>query len=143
MEQTGVRLESQRYEVIAATESVRPLRDYLLLEPLPWKPSRTIQIAGDTRRTLTAKVIAAGPGCHPKRYSRDRSRMWESPAFRPTHAKVGDIVELGGLQFNGYSFFRIMIGTKPFLLARDEDICAIVETEEKPMEYPAAAWLIA
>lgn len=142
IEQTGVRLESKRDEIISATETVRPLRDYLLVKPLQWKPSRTIQIAGNTRRTLRGTVIAAGPGCYPKRYNRDRSKTWDAPIFRKTHAKVGDIVELGGLQFDGYTFAKLTIGHEAYLLCRDEDVCAIVETEE-PMEYPAAAWLIA
>lgn len=125
----GVRIESQRHEIIPSSEQVRPLHDYILLKPIPWEPSGTIQIAGNTRRTLCGEVIATGPGCFPLRYNRERSKSWHSPAFRQTEVKVGDIVELGGLQFDGYSFFKLTIGHEEFMLCRDEDICAIVRNE--------------
>lgn len=126
LEQSGVRLESKGYAFIEAP-GFRPLRDYLLLKPLPWKPSRTIQIAGDTRRTLRGVIIAAGPGIYPKRYNRDRSKTWDSEAFRPTEAKVGDTVELGGLHIDGYEWPRVIFNNEPHIICRDEDICGIVE----------------
>lgn len=128
MSEEGIRLETQRTEIVGAEEQIRPLRDFLLLRPLPWEPSRTIQIAGNTRRTLCGEVIAKGPGCYPLRYNRERSECWHSPAFRPTACEIGDIVELGGLHLDGYSFFRIQIGNDPYLLCRDEDVCAIVSS---------------
>lgn len=126
MESSGVRLESQAYAFIEA-KTFRPLRDYLLIRPLPWKPSRTIEIAGDTRRTLRGTVVKAGPGIYPKRYNRDRSKCWESPAFRPTEAKEGQTVELGGLHINGYEWPKVMYNGEPHIIARDEDICGIVD----------------
>ena len=127
MDRSGVRLESTRYETIETT-GFRPLRDYLLVKPLPWNPSRTIQIAGNTRRTLRGVVVAAGPGIHPKRYNRDRSKCWESPAFRPTEAKVGQTIELGGLHIDGYEWPRLMDKSgQEYIVVRDEDVCGIVE----------------
>lgn len=122
----GVRLESTRHEIITASE-FRPLRDYLLVRPLPWTPSRTIQIAGDTRRTLRGTVLAAGPGVHPTRYNKARSRSWESPAFRPTEAKIGQTVELGGLHIDGYEWPKVIYNGEPCIICRDEDVAAIVE----------------
>lgn len=127
MEHSGVRLESTKHAIIETT-GFRPLRDYLLVKPLPWKPSRTIEIAGDTRRTLRGTVVKAGPGIYPKRYNRDRSKCWESPAFRPTAAKEGQTIELGGLHLDGYSWTKVMDkdGTE-YIICRDEDVAAIVE----------------
>lgn len=124
--ESGVRLESTGYAVIEAPE-FRPLHDYLLVRPLPWKPSRTIQIAGDTRRALRGTVIKAGPGIYPKRYNRDRSKCWDSKAFRPTEAKVGDTIELGGLHIDGYEWPRVLYNGEAHIICRDEDICGIVE----------------
>lgn len=126
MEQSGVRLESQRHEIITS-EGFRPLRDYLLVKPLPWTPSRTIQIARDTRRTLRGTVIKAGPGIYPKRYNRARSKSWESKAFRPTEAKVGDTIELGGLHIDGYEWPKVIYNGEFHIICRDEDICGIVD----------------
>lgn len=126
MEQSGVRLESTGYQVIE-TAGFRPLHDYLLIRPLPWKPSRTIQIAGNTRRTLRGTVIKAGPGLYPKRYNRSRTKCWESPAFRPTEVKEGQTVELGGLHIDGYEWPKVLYQGELCIVARDEDICAIVE----------------
>lgn len=125
MESTGVRLESTRYEIITSKE-FRPLRDYILVRPLPWKPSRTIQIAGDTRRTLRGTVLATGPGTYPKRYNRNRSRSWESPAFRPTEVQIGQTIELGGLHIDGYEWPKVIYNGEPCIICRDEDVAAIV-----------------
>lgn len=125
MESSGVRLESQRHEVIAPTERLRPLRDQIIVRPLQWTPSRTIQIAGNARRTLRGEAVAVGPGCYPKRYNRDRSKTWDSPAFRPTQVKVGDIVELGGLENDGYSFPTVLIGTELHVICREEDVVGV------------------
>jgi len=126
MESSGVRIESKRHEVIPATERIRPLRDYIVVRPLEWEPSRTIQIAGNTRRTLRGTVTAVGPGCYPKRYNRDRSKSWDSKAFRRTQVRVNDVVELGGLEIDGYSFPQILIGNELHILCREEDVAGVV-----------------
>lgn len=128
MEQTGVRIESTRYEVISPTERIRPLRDQILFRPLPWQPSGTIQIAGDGQRTRRRGiVIAIGPGCYPKRYNRERSKTWDSQAFRRTEVKVGDTIELGGpCQDSDWAFPGVLIGTELHILCREEDVTGIV-----------------
>lgn len=135
----GIRLESQRHEIIHPEEQVWPLHDYLLLKSLPWEPSRTIQIAGNTRRTLRAEVVATGPGCYPLRYNRDRTKYWHSQAFRKTAVKKGDIVELGGLQLDGYTFFKLTIGHEEFMICRDEDICAVIDRKSSTANSPVTA----
>lgn len=127
----GVRIESKRHEVIAPTERIRPLRDHIVVRPMEWEPSRTIQIAGNTRRTLRGTVTAVGPGVYPWVYNRDRSKRWLSKAFRGTVVKVGDVVELGGLENDGYSFPQVIIGTEMHVLCREEDVCGIVTQGNK------------
>lgn len=126
LETSGVRLESKRHEVIPTTQRIRPLRDYIVVRPLEWEPSRTIQIAGNARRTLRGTVTAVGPGCYPKRYNRDRSKTWDSKAFRRTQVRVNDVVELGGLEIDGYSFPQILIGNELHIICREEDVCGVV-----------------
>ncbi len=129
MEQAGVRLERKAYDAIAPTETLRPLRDQIVVRPLPWEPSRTIQIAGDTHRTLRrGTVVATGPGCYPWKYNRDRSKRWESKAFRKTEVKVGDVVELAGPdQDSDWMHPTVMIGNELHIICRDEDVCGIVD----------------
>jgi hypothetical protein len=126
LEQSGVRIERKAHDFIEASERIRPLRDYCVVRPLEWNPSRTIQIAGNTRRTLRGTVTAVGPGCYPWEYNRDRSKRWARKKLRPTDIKVGDIVELGGLEIGGYDFPIISIGNVPHVICREEDICGVV-----------------
>src|ERR1700739_3187755 len=128
LQQSGIRLEGQRHEVIHPTETIRPLRDQIVIKPLPWQPSGSIQIAGDTRRTRrTGTVVAVGPGCFPKRYNRDRSKSWDSKAFRKTEVKVGDIIEIAGpTQDEDWSLPQVLIGNELHVICREEDVCMVI-----------------
>lgn len=129
MSSEGVRLESKRLEMVGSSERLRPLRDQIVVRPLPWTPSRTIQIAGDTQRTLrSGTVVATGPGVHPWRYNHNRSKRWLSKAFRPTAVKVGDVVHLGGpTQDSDWMFPTIIMDGALHIICRDEDVCLIVD----------------
>src|SRR5271166_6325385 len=97
--QSGKRIGHESFDAIPAQTSLRPLRDTIILEPLPWPFSKIIQVVY-TGRPLRGKVKAIGPGTYPKRYDGprgQRSKCWDSKAFRPCDVKVGDIVQLGGL----------------------------------------------
>ncbi len=76
---------------------------------------------------------SCGPGCYPKKYDhRDkhkRTKTWDSTRLRPTEVKVGDTVELGGLNIGGYAFDSFYHGDKLMLIAREEDVCGIHESE--------------
>jgi co-chaperonin GroES (HSP10) len=123
----GIRLDRKTTEVLGAGERLRMLRDHLLVEVLPWTPSSTIEVIDDTRKPLRGIVVAKGPGCYPKRYNKDRSKTWDSKAFRPTDVNLGDQVELGGLEIDGYAFQRLMVNGKDCVLCREEDVAGIVE----------------
>lgn len=125
--ESGVRLERRATDLVPTGHKVRPLRDHIIVKPLEWEPSKLIQVAGGTRRPLRGVVVACGPGVYPKRYSGNRSKCWDSKAFRRCDVKVGDTVELGGLEIDGYSFPQILIENELHVIAREEDVCGIVE----------------
>lgn len=124
IESTGIRLDRTATDQVNGT--LRPLRDHIVVKPLNWQPSKIIQIAGDTRKPLRGVVVAVGPGVYPWIYNKDRSKRWPSKQFRKTEVKVGDTVELGGLENGGYSFPQVIIGTELHVVAREADVCGIV-----------------
>jgi hypothetical protein len=114
---------------IPAHLHIRPLRDHLIVEPLPFEPSKILTTVY-RGKALRGIVRAVGPGCYPKRYDGPkgkRTRMWDSKAFRPTDVKVGDVVELGGLEIGGYLHQCIRWGDKEVVMCREEDVAIIVE----------------
>ena len=125
MEQSGVRLGRKTTDIIPARHTLRPLRDHIVVRPLEWRPSKVIQIAGNQRKTLRGVVVAVGPGCYPWRYNADRSKRWASKAFRKTEVKVGETVELGGLDLDGIPFPEVVIGNQLHIICREEDVAGI------------------
>ncbi len=126
MQASGVRLERNKTDVIAAGETLRPLRDQIIVKPLNWQPSKILAVVSHAK-PLRGIVTAVGPGCYPWRYNADRSKRWASKAFRPTQVKVGDTVELGGLEIGGYSFPQVVIGGETHIICREEDVTGICE----------------
>lgn len=133
---SGVRLDRERSDVLAEGEYLRPLRDHLIVRPLEWKPSTIIEVAGTTHRPLRGVVVSAGPGCYPWKYSKDRRRKWESLQFRPMQCRVGDTVELGGLEIGGYMFPQILIDSVVHVICREEDVTGIADAETESADVP-------
>jgi co-chaperonin GroES (HSP10) len=132
MEGTGVRIGNETNTFVAAEAHIRPLRDQIIVEPLDWKPSKIILIAGDKRKPLRGIVRAVGPGIYPKQYDGPkgrRTKSWDSKHFRPCDVKVGDTVELGGLEIGGYLFQTFMWGHTEMVICREADVAVIVESE--------------
>lgn len=123
---SGVRIERRTTDLVPKEAKIRPLRDHIIVRPLEWEPSKVLKIAGSTRQTLRGTVVAVGPGHYPKRYNRDRSKTWDSKSFQRTQVRVGDTVELGGLEIDGYSFPQILIGNELHLICREADVCGVV-----------------
>lgn len=137
----GTRIGNESTTLIPADAKIRPLRDQIIVEPLDWQPSKTILVAGTHTKPLRGIVRAVGPGVYPKKYDGRkgrRTKSWDSKAFRPTDVKVGDIVELGGLELgsgtasdpHGYLHKTIIWGTTEMVVCREEDI-AIVRDDLK------------
>lgn len=112
-------------------EQLRMLRDRILLKPLEWDASKTI-IAIRHGRPVRGVVVAVGPGSYPKKYKAGpkgpRSIMEYSRHFRPTEVKVGDIVELGGLNVfdgQGYQFTETWVDNEKHLICDEGDVAVV------------------
>jgi hypothetical protein len=140
----SARLDHDSATSIPADAKLRPLRDQLIIEPLPVVLSKIIVTHEDTK-PLRGIVKAAGPGIYPKCYDHPdknkRTKMWDSPIFRPTQVKVGDVVELGGYGLGGYSFQTLWWGDVKHIICREEDISGVLQgvTAEQAREEAANA----
>jgi co-chaperonin GroES (HSP10) len=132
MEASGVEISRKTPDFLPDGVHLRLLRDHILVRPLDWCPSAHIAIAGGSRKPLRGLVIAVGPGARRKRYKvnarGERVRVSEVNGRPiPCEVKVGDVVELGGLEIGGYSFPEVHIGLERHLIAQEADVCLIVE----------------
>lgn len=112
-------------------EQIRLLGDRILLKPLAWEPSKILEVVR-FGRALRGAVMAVGPGHNPLKYRKVNGKklMDYSKRFRPTEVRVGDIVELGGLNIfdgKGYEFPEVLVGTERMLIATERDVTMIVE----------------
>ena len=112
------------------------LRDRLLVRPLDWHPSTIISIVRN-QRPLRGEVVSVGPGRLYRRYKphptdSNKRTYVETKRFIPTQVKVGDVVELGGLNAydgQGYNFPQVTIGTETFIIVQEQDVAGVVEQE--------------
>ncbi len=126
MTQAGVTINQGQHHV-RADDTIRPLRDNIVLKPLDWDASKTV-IAIRDGRPVRGQVVAAGPGSYRKRYSKDRSKVYDTDVFVPTEVKIGDIVELGGLNVydgRGYVFTEIMWGNELCIQCSEQDVAIV------------------
>jgi co-chaperonin GroES (HSP10) len=127
---SGTRITHGPGATVPGHMQIRPLRDQIIVEPLKTVLSKTIVVVEDTL-PLRGIVKAVGPGCYPKVYDHPekhkRSRMWDSEVFEPTTVKVGDVVELGGYDYRGYSFPQVIWGGKLHLICREADVSGVVD----------------
>lgn len=134
MESSGVTITRRTTDVIAANAQLRMLRDHILVKPLEWKPSATIVTIDGTRKPLRGIVMAVGPGQRRRKYrfneKGERIRVSEVNGQQiPCDVKVGDTVELGGLEIGGYSFPELLIGTERHLICQEADVAMIVDED--------------
>lgn len=127
--QAGTRVLNDTVTRIPASAKVRPLRNGLVVEPLDWHPSNILNVVyyGQPLRGI---VRAVGPGKYPKRYNGrkgQRTKSWDSSHFVPTETKVGDHVELGGLELRGYLFQSFLWGTRRCINCTEDDVAFIRE----------------
>jgi co-chaperonin GroES (HSP10) len=115
---------------IAANEQIRMRLDYMLVEPLERDLSKTLTVVENTK-PVRGRVIAIGPGTHPKVYDhpdKHKRKSFEySSRFLETQVKPGDLVELGGIDIGGYSFPQIMYGDKKYLICRELDVSGVLD----------------
>ena len=124
----GVRFGKESLTHISPDETLRPLRDTLIVEPEDVVYSRHI-IVQQRGKPLKGRVLAVGPGHYPKKYDHPekhrRTKTWDSTRFRPTEVKVGDIVELGGAEIDGYAFDGYYWGDRYVIACTERDVAAI------------------
>jgi hypothetical protein len=120
-------------EVVCATVAqFRPLGDRILLRPLKWQPSEILEVVRHGR-ALRGEVMAIGPGHNPLKYKTrgDNTKAMDySRYFRPTELKVGDVVELGGLNVfdgQGYQFPEVLVGVETMLIVTERDVAGVVD----------------
>jgi len=92
---------------------IKPLRDQVLLEPIKESKKKGSIILPETvqkERPEQAKVVAVGPG------------KWLEGKLVPLSVKKGDIV-----LFTKYGPNEIKVDDKEYLIAREEDILAVIE----------------
>ena len=149
IEYGGVRDGHETDIVIAEHEHVRPTKDRIVCEILPWEPSKIVEVVYQGK-PLRGRALAVGPGTWLTQYASGTPPVWhpthhppakglrtasrESRIFCPTDTKVGDIIELGGLEIRGYLFFRFRWGTKDCVLVREADVAMV--TDEPQYERP-------
>ena len=93
---------------------IKPLSDHLLLEPLREEKKKGGIILPDTvdkERPEKGKVISVGPG----KLNKDGKRV-------PMEIKKGQVV-----LFKKYGPDEIKVDDKEYLIAREEDILAIID----------------
>lgn len=94
---------------------IKPISDHILIEPIEEKEKTKGGIllpeTAEKERPQKGKVIAVGPG-----------RRTPSGKIIPLEVKVGDIV-----LFTKYGPTEIKVDDKEYLIAKEEDILAIIK----------------
>lgn len=116
---------------------IRMMHDRILLKPMEWNgedvhgEGSLIQVVRNGR-PLRGTVKAVGPGHNLIKYKTNaqgkRAQMDYSKRFRPTEVKVGDVVELGGLnQYDGkgYQFTEVIYNGELHLICSERDVCLV------------------
>jgi co-chaperonin GroES (HSP10) len=131
-EDRGVRLHDKSLNFV--TGQIKPLREKIIVKPLP--PALSQTIAADWNgEAVRGEVVAVGPGTHPNIHEKGTKdgkpwrRVRQLQAFRPCDVKVGDIVQLGGMEIGGYLWPHILIDGEDHILASEQDVCAIEEPD--------------
>jgi hypothetical protein len=125
--ESGTRVGNETITCLAAEDKIRPLRDQIILEPIPWPFSDIFEVVY-TGRALRGIVRAIGPGVYEKRYNGRkgvRTKSWDSNVYKPTEVKVGDIVQLGGLGIGGYLFTTFRWGDRDCVICSERDVTVV------------------
>lgn len=94
---------------------------------------------------VKGQVVATGPGRHRWRHYRgvkdgkSYHTIKESAHFTPTDVKVGDIVELGGLERNGIPFLQVKMDGALHLVLSEQDVAIVHEDSRETRQTAAQA----
>lgn len=129
LDSMGTRVGNEVLDFVSDQETIRPLRDVIIVEPLEMDHGTSLHVVY-RGKALRGTVVAVGPGVYPKKYDGPkgkRSKSWDSKHFRPCDVKVGDVVDLGGGEIGGYLFQTIRWGTKEVVMCREQDVAVVRE----------------
>lgn len=121
---------SRTIHLATDVSQVRMIGDRILLRPLAWEPSKLIHVER-RGRPLRGEVMAIGPGHNPLKYKTrgDKTKTMDySKHFRRVDVKVGDIVEIGGLNVfdgAGYQFPEVLVGTETMIICSERDVAGV------------------
>lgn len=127
-----MKVERRTADFIGPHETIRPLRDRILVKVLPLKLSAVIE-AEWSGNAVRGEVIAVGPGTYPSIHSqgwRD-GKEWrdvrESKRLRKTEVRPGEIVQLDGMRYHDSirSFPKVYIGHEEHILIQESDIACV------------------
>ncbi len=136
----GAELSHKTRTTLPADAKLKPLRDVIIVEPLDGNLSAIIIVINEMK-PVRGIVRAVGPGHYPVTYLNangdkipdyaraQRKQAAHGKRFVPTTVKVGDIVNLGGLDIGGYSFDSVYWGDKLMLMCREADVAGIEEQD--------------
>lgn len=129
-EERGVRFADKAVNFVSQGQTIRPLRDQILVKPLPVALGDRIQ-ADWHGQVLRGIVTAAGPGCYPNIHARGFKdgkpyhTVRQSKVFRATELKIGDVVELGGREIGGYLFPKVWFDGDWCVICREADVAIV------------------
>ena len=121
---------------VPAEKKLRPLRDVIIVEPLDGNLSAIIEVINECK-PVRGIVRAVGPGHYPAVYldhngdrlpdhrRKDRKLLTYGKHFVPTSVRVGEVVNLGGLNIGGYAFDTFYWGDVLHLICREADVAGI------------------
>jgi hypothetical protein len=139
----GMRQGAETLTFVAADEKIRPTKDNMILAPEDVVHSSILYVEHKTK-PLKGRVLAIGPGHYPLRYQdahgnyipdwdrKRRAKSVEGTRYQPTQVKVGDRVELGGAEHEGYAFFGFYWGNQYCIHCTERDVAGILDHEDGP-----------
>jgi hypothetical protein len=133
VEQSGKRLNDKSLNFIEGR--ISPTEDWLLVKPLPPHLSQTIA-ADWNGEAVRGEVLAAGPGKYRNIHTRgfkvgkdgkpEQFRtVRKSEVFVPTEVKVGDVVQLGGMELGGYLWKHVIVAGQDCIWCMEADVCFV------------------
>jgi hypothetical protein len=125
---SGVRLRDNSLNFVSGT--LRPFKEKLIVKPMPPALSQTIATNWNGE-AVRGRVIAAGPGTYPNIHEKGIKdgkpwrRVRQLAAFRPCDVRIGDVVQLGGMEIGGYLWPHVLIDGVDHILCSEQDVCGV------------------
>lgn len=126
----SAKVERKTPDIVPAGCKLRPLKDKIVVRVIDFNYSATL-VHTYHGSPVRGEVVSVGPGRYPNIYRQGTKdgKAWrtvhESLHFRPTELKVGDIVEFGGLELQGYAFQRVLMDGYDHVVCSEQDVAGV------------------